>query len=229
MTAAVSVSALRFIWPGGHTPLLEIPHWEVPAGGRVLVLGPSGSGKSTLLSLLAGVRVSPQGQVAVMGRDWAALPAGRRDAWRADHVGYVFQQFNLLPYLSTLDNVVLPCRFSALRAGRAGDATAAARQLLDAFGLHEGLWRQRADQLSVGQQQRVAAARALIGGPGLLIADEPTSALDDDTRDQYMRVLLEACDQAGAALVFVSHDRRLRTHFDRVCHVDQGRWLEEGA
>jgi putative ABC transport system ATP-binding protein len=226
---AVSVEGLQFEWPGASGRLLDIPRWELRGGTRVLVLGPSGSGKSTLLSLLAGVRISAQGRVAVMGADWAGLPSGRRDAWRADHVGYVFQQFNLLPYLSALDNVTLPCRFSRSRRQRAGDPARAGAELLAALGLPEGLWSQRADQLSVGQQQRVAAARALIGKPGLVIADEPTSALDDDTRDQYMQVLLEACETAGAALVFVSHDRRLRHHFDRVCHLDHGRWLEETA
>jgi len=219
MTAAVSVSALRFMWPGGHTPLLEIPHWEVPAGGRVLVLGPSGSGKSTLLSLLAGVRVSPQGQVAVMGRDWAALPAGRRDAWRADHVGYVFQQFNLLPFLSVRENVGLPCHFSRLRAERArkrhGSTDAAAASLLEHLGLSPELFERRADALSIGQQQRVAAARALIGQPELVIADEPTSALDADSREAFLHLLFSECRAAGASLLFVSHDQSLAPLFDR--------------
>jgi putative ABC transport system ATP-binding protein len=133
-------------------------------------------------------------------------------------VGYIFQQFNLLPYLSVLDNVLLPCRFSALRRERAmhdaGTPVASAQQLLQRVGLTPALWARPAAQLSVGQQQRVAAARALIGRPEVLIADEPTSALDADRREGFMALLLEACHAAGSTLVFVSHDERLAARFD---------------
>jgi putative ABC transport system ATP-binding protein len=156
-----------------------------------------------------------QGRVALVGQDWAALPAGERDARRADHVGVVFQQFNLLPYLTLLDNVLLPCRFSARRAQRcAGSPRAAAQTLLKRMGLAQALWSRRADALSVGQQQRVAAARALIGGPELVLADEPTSALDGPLREGFMALLLQACAAAGSTLVFVSHDERLAARFD---------------
>jgi putative ABC transport system ATP-binding protein len=150
-----------------------------------------------------------------MGRPWSALGGAARDRLRADHVGYIFQQFNLLPYLSVLDNVRLPCRFSARRAQRAGDPTAQAQALLEQVGLPRDHWRRRADELSVGQQQRVAAARALIGTPELVIADEPTSSLDATLRDSFMAVLLAQCRAAGSTLVFVSHDERLAAAFDR--------------
>jgi putative ABC transport system ATP-binding protein len=181
----------------------------------VFLYGPSGCGKSTLLGLLAGVLVPTAGTVQLMGRPWSALGGPARDRLRADHVGYIFQQFNLLPYLSVVDNVRLPCRFSARRAQRAGDAAARARALLAQVGLPEDHWGRRADALSVGQQQRVAAARALIGMPELVIADEPTSALDAALRDDFMAVLLAQCRAAGSTLVFVSHDERLAVHFDR--------------
>jgi putative ABC transport system ATP-binding protein len=130
-------------------------------------------------------------------------------------VGVVFQQFNLLPYLTVLDNVLLPCRFSALRASRCvGGPAAAAQALLQRSGLPAALWPRRADALSVGQQQRVAAARALIGGPELVIADEPTSALDAALRDDFMALLMDACAAAGSTLIFVSHDERLAARFD---------------
>jgi putative ABC transport system ATP-binding protein len=188
---------------------------HVAPGESVFLHGPSGCGKSTLLGLLAGVLVPSAGQVTLMGQPWSALGGAARDRLRADHVGYIFQQFNLLPYLSVLDNVRLPCRFSARRAQRAGDAAATARALLAQVGLAEDHWTRRADELSVGQQQRVAAARALIGTPELVIADEPTSALDAALRDGFMTVLLAQCRTAGSTLVFVSHDERLATHFDR--------------
>jgi putative ABC transport system ATP-binding protein len=214
----IDIHNLRFAWPGGSgrsRDTLDIPALHVANGETVFLYGPSGCGKSTLLGLLAGVLVPTAGTVQLMGRPWSALGGPARDRLRADHVGYIFQQFNLLPYLSVVDNVRLPCRFSARRAQRAGDAAAGARALLAQVGLPEDHWGRRADALSVGQQQRVAAARALIGMPELVIADEPTSALDAALRDDFMAVLLAQCRAAGSTLVFVSHDERLAVHFDR--------------
>jgi putative ABC transport system ATP-binding protein len=188
----------------------------------LFVRGPSGCGKSTLLSLLAGVLTATSGEVKLLGHDWRRLSTAQRDQRRADHVGYIFQQFNLLPYLSVLDNVLLPTRFSALRAARASSAgrkpRAAAQELLEQLALGTAFWKRPASALSVGQQQRVAAARALIGRPELVIADEPTSALDEALRSSFMGLLLRACAAAGSALVFVSHDARLADLFTR--HVD---------
>jgi putative ABC transport system ATP-binding protein len=211
----IDIHQLRFAWPRAARDTLAIDALHVAPGESVFLHGPSGCGKSTLLGLLAGVLVPTAGQVTLMGQPWSALGGAARDRLRADHVGYIFQQFNLLPSLSVLDNVRLPCRFSARRAQRAGDAAATARALLAQVGLAEDHWTRRADELSVGQQQRVAAARALIGTPELVIADEPTSALDAALRDGFMTVLLAQCRTAGSTLVFVSHDERLATHFDR--------------
>jgi putative ABC transport system ATP-binding protein len=157
-----------------------------------------------------------------MARDWKSLRTGARDQRRVDHVGYIFQQFNLLPYLSVIDNVLMPCRFSALRAGRASESGTmedAARTLLQGLGLPREAWTKSASALSVGQQQRVAAARALIGHPEVVIADEPTSALDEERRDAFMELLLTRCAEASSALVFVSHDARLARHFERVIEL----------
>jgi putative ABC transport system ATP-binding protein len=209
---------LRYRWRGAAFDCLALPSLQVAAGHSLFLYGPSGSGKSTLLGLLAGVLLPRAGQVSLLGTPWASLSGARRDAFRADHVGYIFQQFNLLPYLSVLDNVLLPCRFSGLRRQRActqaGSPTASAAQLLQQVGLSPALWARPAARLSVGQQQRVAAARALIGQPELVIADEPTSALDTALRDSFMDLLLQQCRDAGSALVFVSHDERLAARFD---------------
>ena len=214
----IRIDQLRFAWPQDRADCLSIERVAVPAARTVFLHGPSGSGKSTLLSLLAGVLLPREGRVELLGVDWAALPASRRDARRADHVGYIFQQFNLLPYLDALGNVLLPCRFSTRRreraAAAAGTVLAAAQSLLQRVGLDAPLWHRPAGALSVGQQQRVAAARALIGSPEVVIADEPTSALDTDLRETFMRLLLGECRAAGSALVFVSHDRQLAAQFD---------------
>ena len=211
----LSLRNVRYAWPGGAADCVAIDKLVVPGGSKLFLHGPSGCGKSTLLGLMAGVLVAREGQVSLLGADWAAFSGGKRDARRADHVGVIFQQFNLLPYLSVLHNVLLPCRFSALRASRCdASPTAAARALLQQVGLPENLWQRPALALSVGQQQRVAAARALIGRPELVIADEPSSALDAARRDEFMALLLAECAAAGSTLVFVSHDERLARHFD---------------
>ena len=210
----LQIRHLRFAWPGA-ADCVAIDMLDLAAGRTLFLHGPSGCGKSTLLGLMAGVLQAQQGSVSLLGQPWAELPAGARDARRADHVGVIFQQFNLLPYLTVLENVLLPCRFSRLRAARcAGSPTAAAQALLQRMGLSAALWQRRADALSVGQQQRVAAARALLGAPELVIADEPTSALDTALRDGFMDLLLGAWAANGSTLVFVSHDERLAERFD---------------
>lgn len=216
----LQVQQLRFRWQRALPPCLDIDDFSVQAGERVFLHGPSGSGKSTLLGLLGGVLVPDAGRVTALGQEVSALPGAARDRFRVDHVGFVFQQFNLVPYLSVLDNVLLPCRFSALRAARAqaasdGDLVHEARRLLEALDLPRTLLARPATQLSVGQQQRVAAARALLGRPELVIADEPTSALDAATQQRFIELLLRECSAAQATLLFVSHDRRLATHFTR--------------
>ncbi|AKZ62964.1 methionine ABC transporter ATP-binding protein [Herbaspirillum hiltneri N3] len=217
--AAIALRDITFTWPGQKTPTLALDRFEVQAREQVFVSGPSGSGKSTLLALIGGISSAQAGSVAILGQALEALPASRRDRFRVDHIGFIFQQFNLIPYLSILDNVVLPCRFSALRRERAlaqgSDLRTAAESLLRSLDLTPDLWTRAATQLSIGQQQRVAAARALIGRPEIVVADEPTSALDSDRQQAFLNLIRHECEQAGASLVFVSHDQRLAERFDR--------------
>lgn len=219
-TPAVRLSGLRYRWPGSAHDCLAIDALQLGAGERAFLRGPSGSGKTTLLALVGGVILPRAGTAEVAGQALAALSAGARDRFRADHVGFVFQLFNLLPWLSARDNILLACRFSPQRRARiaaAGSTPAAeAARLAARLDLGTALLERPAAQLSVGQQQRVAAARALIGRPGLVVADEPTSALDADRQQAFIDLLLEECAAAGAALLFVSHDARLAAHFDRV-------------
>ncbi len=214
----VAARDVVFAYAGGPT-VLAIDAFEVAAGEKVFVRGPSGSGKSTLLGLIAGVLTPQSGAVTVSGVDFAQAGGAKRDALRAERLGVIFQMFNLLPFLSVVENVALPCKFSRARRTRATQTGKTledeARRLLDRLGLAADLHARRASDLSVGQQQRVAAARALIGAPALVIADEPTSALDADTRDAFVDLLIEESAQNAAALIFVSHDASLARHFDR--------------
>lgn len=216
-TPAVALHGLRFRWPGAPEPCLDVPSFSIAHGERVFLHGPSGCGKSTLLALLAGVATPEAGSVAIAGTDLAALSPAQRDRFRADHIGIVFQQFNLLPFLSILDNVLLPCRFSPRRrrvlSERGTQPVAEARRLLDILGIAVALHRRPVADLSVGQQQRVAVARALIGSPPLIVADEPTSALDSRNRQSFLDLLLTGC--TASALLLVSHDLRLANRFDR--------------
>lgn len=215
----VDLTHLAYAWPD-HPPCLSIERFTLAPGEAVFLHGPSGSGKSTLLALIAGVSTAGRGQVRVLDTDLASLSAAARDRFRVDHIGIVFQQFNLLPYLSVLDNVLLPCRFSALRRSRAlaqaPNLRAAAQALLRELDLASELWSRPASRLSVGQQQRVALARALIGQPELILADEPTSALDATRQRAFLDLLARECEAAGAGLIFVSHDLRLSERFARV-------------
>ena len=222
----VELSGVRFSWTAGASPVVDIDALQVVRGERVFLRGPSGSGKSTLLGLLAGVTTPQRGTVRVLGQSIGMLSSARRDRFRADHVGLIFQMFNLIPYLSVVENVCLPCGFSRrrrTRAMRAGGSVQreAVRLLehLDMAGAH--LLRRPVTELSVGQQQRVAAARALIGAPELIIADEPTSSLDADLRAAFIDLLFRECARERSALVFVSHDASLAPLFDRTIEFTQ--------
>ena len=216
--AAIELHDLVFGWPTGPT-VLDIARFDVARGEKVFLRGASGSGKSTLLGIIGGVLQPRQGSIRVLGTELASLRPGARDRFRGDHIGFIFQMFNLIPYLSVLDNVLLPVRFTPQRgaAFAAGGALRdEARRLLVALGLHEPALQNRAvTELSIGQQQRVAAARALLGSPELIIADEPTSSLDQDARSDFLRLLMQECARSSATLLFVSHDTSLGSLFDR--------------
>lgn len=219
--ACIDLRDIRFRWKPSNPPALELDRFTVAHGEHVFVEGPSGSGKSTLLSLLAGIVTPDQGTVELLGHRLNALSGPKRDQFRADHMGYIFQLFNLVPYLSILENVTLPCHFSAKRKRQAADPRAEAERLLDHLGLSDPRLKTRpVTELSVGQQQRVAAARALIGSPEILIADEPTSSLDQAHREAFLSLLFQECATRKTTVVFVSHDTTLAPAFDRTVRLD---------
>lgn len=224
----IEIENLQFSWPDASAPLLSCASFSLERGEHLFVRGPSGSGKSTLLGLLTGVLMPGSGHLKLMQQDTAGLSATKRDRLRADHIGYIFQQFNLVPYLDLVENVILPCRFSQRRAGNAerthGSVTAAAEHLLRHLFTNQELDRNApVAKLSVGQQQRVAAARALIGDPDIVIADEPTSSLDFETRTRFIDLLFERIEETNATLVFVSHDPTLGARFQRQTSIDEFR------
>jgi putative ABC transport system ATP-binding protein len=230
--AIVQMSGVRFRWRGPRGFSLAVDDFALKAQERVLLIGPSGTGKSTFLSLLCGIVAPSAGKIDVLGTDLARLSGAARDHFRAEHFGIIFQMFNLLPYGSVLDNVVLPLSFAAKRRQRVaakwrecgaekGGAQAEAERLLTSLGLDakelEGL---SAANLSVGQQQRVAAARALIGSPELIVADEPTSSLDRNRQQAFLDLLFAELASAKAGLIMVSHDETLGARFDRVLRLE---------
>lgn len=220
---AVRLEAVRFAYPG-HAAALDIPHFTLPAGQQLLLRGASGGGKSTLLGLIAGVLRAAQGRVEVAGQDLSTLSGAARDRFRADHCGVLFQQFNLLPFLSARDNIALGLNFVSrqrrVRSAKALDERIAG--LLQGLALDPGaVWTRPAGRLSVGQQQRVAAARALVGRPRLLLADEPTSALDPVAAASLLQQVGQACRQDGISSIVISHDPTLAPLFDTVVVLDE--------
>ena len=217
----VELNELRYRWKGQSSDVLRIPELTITKGEHVFLRGESGSGKTTLLNLLAGILSPTEGSIKLLENDLSQASSMAKDRFRADHMGVIFQQFNLLPYLSVTENVTLPCHFSARRRKQAGDIQASALALLDHLQLHEGLRKSLVTELSVGQQQRVAVARALIGQPEIIIADEPTSALDTSTRDRFIELLFNQAEAQQSTILFVSHDPHIADRFPRVIELSE--------
>ena len=209
---AISINSLEYTWPGAAAPTLKVPEFKVARGESVFLRGASGSGKSTLLSLMSGILAAPANSVQVLDTDLSELSVRKRDRFRAKHIGIVFQQFNLIPYLSVLDNVLLAAHFGH---GNRQLARSGALDLLARVNLTEDLHNRSASELSIGQQQRVAIVRSLINSPQLLLVDEPTSALDHANRDAFLGLLFEVVQASRCAMVFVSHDPSIAASFER--------------
>ncbi len=209
--AAIKLKSLVYQFSAEASPVLDIHHWEVQRGERVFLQGESGSGKSTLLGLLAGLQTPTQGDVSILGTKISALGSRQRDVFRARNLGVVFQQFNLIPYLSALENVLLAAQFGQTNAR---ESSGRATELLERVNLSKQLHTRKSAELSIGQQQRVAIVRALINLPSLLLVDEPTSALDHANRDAFLELILEVAAERQCAMVFVSHDPSIGQFFD---------------
>ena len=209
--AAISIENLRFSYTGDKSDdLLKIEGWTVEQGDRVFLYGPSGSGKSTLLNLISGILTPTQGEISLLGKPFSALKSSKRDKFRGQHLGVVFQKFNLIPYLTVRQNIELAMYAAGNKVNKNSVDLAA---LLEEVSLPSDVLEQPSSLLSVGQQQRVAIVRAMINEPEILIADEPTSALDADAKDAFLNILVENCKRHNTTLLFVSHDLSLKPFF----------------
>ncbi len=216
----IQLSNIEFCWENTQKPLINIESLILKKAEKLFIHGPSGCGKTTLLNLISGVLKPTHGEITVLGKNLFSQKQKLRDQYRADHMGIIFQQFNLIPYLNVLENITLPCLFSWRRREMLSiqkrNTMEEALRLLAALGLKDkDIIYKNVTELSTGQQQRVAAARALIGSPEIIIADEPTSALDQDAKQGFLELLFEEAMKSNSAILFVSHDLTLASLFDR--------------
>ncbi len=218
MTYAIECQEITYTWPQAKSTTINIESFYVEKSDRLFIYGTSGSGKSTFLNLIAGLLSADSGQIRILDQSIIKMSDRQKDRFRSKHIGFVFQQFNLIPYLSVEDNIVLPAKIAGINNVT---STNRARFLVEALLLDANLLSQRADQLSIGQQQRVAVARALINEPEILIADEPTSALDEESKDEFMDLLLKTQQRTGTTIIFVSHDKGLMKHFDKTLSMTE--------
>lgn len=217
--ALIELRQLEFFWPKQSEAVLKINNLFVEKHQHSFIRGDSGSGKTTLLNLLCGIHTASKGAVTILGQDLTVMANQQRDRFRGEHLGVIFQQFNLLPFLSVKENITLTCGFSNQRRAKVVNADEEVDRLLSALDLPSSLANKNVTELSVGQQQRVAVCRALIGSPELIIADEPTSALDLKNRDRFLQLLFQEADKHGSTVVFVSHDQQIAHNFPCVIEL----------
>ena len=216
----VKIESLRFQWSKNNNFKIFVPKLEVGRGKKVLFLGESGSGKTTLLSLICGFLEPLSGSISINDKIISDLTSTNKDAYRSDNIGIIFQQFNLLPYANVIDNIVLPLYFSKQRSKKVENKINAAMNLCDQLRLPESILNQKASNLSVGQQQRVAVARALIGSPSIIVADEPTSSLDTEAQELFLDLMFDQISKNSSTLLMVSHDKSLTNYFDLVIDIN---------
>ena len=217
----VKIESLRFQWSKNNNFKIFVPKLEVGRGKRVLFLGESGSGKTTLLSLICGFLEPLSGSISINDKIISDLTSTNKDAYRSDNIGIIFQQFNLLPYANVIDNIILPLYFSKQRSKKVENKINAAMNLCDQLRLPESILNQKASNLSVGQQQRVAVARALIGSPSIIVADEPTSSLDTEAQELFLDLMFDQISKNSSTLLMVSHDKSLTNYFDQVIDINE--------
>jgi putative ABC transport system ATP-binding protein len=210
----LNTNNLQYTYQNGK--VVSFPDIEIKAGQKVLIIGFSGSGKTTLLNLISGALKIQSGEVNLLGNSYSSMSSTELDRLRADHIGYIFQTLNLIPFLSVAENIALGVKFSNSRSALVSNLTVEIERLLKSLGLDKEVLASPVDNLSIGQQQRVAVARALLGSPNLILADEPTSALDQNSTNNFLNEVMQTFNPKSQAILMVSHDLSLAPHFDTV-------------
>ena len=203
----IQINSVKFHWSNKSKFKLHIPELSVDKGEKVLLLGESGSGKTTLLSLICGFLTPLSGNIQLNEKLINDLSATKRDQYRSDNIGIIFQQFNLLPYANVIDNILLPLHFSKLRSANVSDQRETAISICQSLRLPEDVVNMKASELSVGQQQRVAVARALVFDPAVVLMDEPLGALDKNLRESMQYEIKHIHESIGVTVVYVTHDQ----------------------
>ena len=220
MKNIVNINSCVFKYKNTNKTIINIKNMHIKKGEHIFIMGKSGSGKSTFLNLLSGVLAPQEGSIEILGTDITKLSTSKKDEFRANNLGIIFQELNLIPYLSIKENISLACQFSKEKANNIKDINKEIDFLLNKLKIPKELKNKKTMNLSVGEKQRVAVARALIGKAKIIIADEPTSALDNDIKKKFIKLLINQANEYNSTLIFVSHDSSLSSYFSKVYNFD---------
>ena len=213
----LEIKNLIFKWNKKNNFQLKINKLVIEKRKKVILLGESGAGKSTLLNLISGIIAPDAGEIIIGGISVTSLSSRKKDFFRTENLGVIFQQFNIIEYLSPITNILLPSYFTSFKNNHSNFFSKRAITLGKKLGINKDvLFQNKSRDLSVGQQQRVAIIRALINSPKIILADEPTSALDSKNKKKFLSLLFEICEQEEISILMVSHDRFITKYFDDV-------------
>ena len=213
----LEIKNLIFKWNKKSSFRLKINELVLEKKKKVILLGESGSGKSTLLNLISGIIDPDSGEIIISGKSITSLSPRKKDFFRTENLGVIFQQFNIIEYLSPITNILLPSYFTSLKNRRTNLFSKRAISLGKKLGINKDvLFQDKSKDLSVGQQQRIAIIRALINSPKIILADEPTSALDLKNKEKFLSLLFEICEQEEISILMVSHDNIITKYFDEI-------------
>lgn len=217
----LEINNLKFFWSINDDFKIEINNFKIKNNEKILLLGKSGSGKSTLLNLISGILKPVSGSIKVESKELNLLSSSQLDNFRAENIGVIFQQFNLLNFTSPIDNILLPCHFTNFKNKNYKFFKERALSLGEKLNLDQKLLtKKNSNKLSVGQQQRISILRAVINMPKIILADEPTSALDQSNQDLFLEMLFGICHDEKVSLIMVSHDESLKSKFDKSYYIE---------
>ena len=222
MANALEINNLLFKWHNEDNFLLKIKKLSIENNNKVIMFGESGSGKSTLLNLISGILSPISGTIIIKNKKITQFTPNKKDAFRANNIGVIFQQFNILDYISPLQNILLPCFFTNFKKKNKKYFYDRAFELAHKLGLNKNILLQtNSNKLSVGQKQRVAILRSVINKPFLILADEPTSALDNKNKENFLDLLMTICETEKVTLLMVSHDTSLKKYFNIFINLEK--------